>query len=226
VLFGESSGRERWYGVAKRRKVGNILALAILSALAFEPMHPYQMATVLRERGKDRDMAIKWGTLYTVVANLEKHGFITATESARSGGRPERTVYAITDAGRAEMTDWLRELLRNPEREPLPFTSALSVMAVLGPDEVIPLLRQRTDTLAARIAEQRAALAGLPLPRLFVIEAEYELAVSAAELAWTRALIGDLTGGTMPDVDWWRTLHETGRVPPELVELLERKPPD
>lgn len=212
--------------MAKRRKVGNMLALAILSALAFEPMHPYQMATVLRERGKDRDMTIKWGTLYTVVANLEKHGFITATESARSGGRPERTVYAITDAGRAEMTDWVRELLANPDREPLPFTSALSVMPVLGPDEVIALLRQRAETLAARIAEQRATLAALPLPRLFLIEAEYELAVSDAELAWTRELIGELTGGMLPDVDWWRTFHQTGQVPPELTELLERKPPE
>jgi DNA-binding PadR family transcriptional regulator len=208
--------------MARRRKVGNMLALAILSAVAFEPMHPYQMATVLRERGKDQDMTIKWGTLYTVVANLEKHGFITATESARSGGRPERTVYAITEAGRAEMNDWVRDLLANPDREPMPLTSALSVMAVLGPDEVLALLQQRADALAERIAVHRDLLTGLNLPRLFLIESEYELAMREAELAWTRGMVAEMTDGTMPGIDGWRSFHETGEVPPDMVVLLER----
>jgi DNA-binding PadR family transcriptional regulator len=211
--------------MARRRKVGNMLALAILSALAFEPMHPYQMATVLRERGKDQDMTIKWGTLYTVVANLEKHGFITATESGRTGGRPERTVYAITDAGRAEMNDWVRDLLGNPDRAPLPLTSALSVMAVLGPDEVLALLQQRAERLAERIAEHRAMLAGLKLPRLFLIESEYELAMREGELLWTRALVGEMTDGTMAGIDGWRSFHETGEVPPDMAVFVENNEP-
>ena len=101
----------------KRRKVNNMLGLAVLSTVSFQPMHPYEMAAVMRERGKDQDMDIKWGSLYTVVQNLEKHGFLAATESVRQGGRPERTVYRITDAGRAELQDWARELLGEPERE-------------------------------------------------------------------------------------------------------------
>ena len=99
-----------------KRKIANTLALAVLGLLQERPMHPYEMASVLRERGKDQDMPIKWGSLYTVVANLEKHGLVAATGSVRQGGRPERTVYAITDAGRAELTDWVRELLADPER--------------------------------------------------------------------------------------------------------------
>jgi DNA-binding PadR family transcriptional regulator len=101
--------------VAKRRKVGNMLALALLALLVpGQPMHPYEMASVLRRTGKERDMKIKWGSLYTVVQNLEKHGFIAATGSNREGRRPERTVYAITDAGRAEIRDWLHELVADP----------------------------------------------------------------------------------------------------------------
>jgi DNA-binding PadR family transcriptional regulator len=75
------------------------------------------MANVLRSRGKDQDMPIKWGSLYTVVGNLEKHGLIEAAGRERSGARPERTVYQITDAGREELTDWVGELLGTPERE-------------------------------------------------------------------------------------------------------------
>ena len=54
--------------MSKRRKVGNLLGLAVLSAVALKPMHPYEIASVLRERGKDQDIKIKWGSLYTVVA--------------------------------------------------------------------------------------------------------------------------------------------------------------
>src|SRR5262249_57047344 len=53
--------------VAKRRKVGNLLALPLLSAFLERPMHPYEVATLLRERGKDQDVKFNWGSLYTVV---------------------------------------------------------------------------------------------------------------------------------------------------------------
>ena len=102
----------------KKRKVGNMLGLAVLSAVLDQPRHPYEMAAVLKERGKDADMPIKWGSLYTVVANLEKHGFLEAVESVKEGGRPERTVYRITAAGRAEAEDWVRELVGAVERNP------------------------------------------------------------------------------------------------------------
>ena len=92
-------------GMARRRRVNNLLALAILTLLGERPMHPYEIATLLRERGKAGSIKINWGSLYTVVQNLEKHGFVEAAGTARSGRRPERTVYAITKAGRAELDD-------------------------------------------------------------------------------------------------------------------------
>src|SRR5215470_10266992 len=131
--------------MAGRRRVGNLLALAVLSALVERPMHPYEMASVLRARGKDQDMPIKWGSLYTVVGNLAKHGLIEVAGNERSGARPERTVYRITDAGRAELADWVRELLGTPEREQPRFEAGLSVLGVLPPAEAIALLRARRD---------------------------------------------------------------------------------
>lgn len=210
--------------MAKRRKVGNLLALAVLSAVVQRPMHPYEMASVLRERGKDRDMKIKWGSLYTVVANLEKHGLLKATENVRQGGRPERTVYAITEAGRAELDDWVRELIATPEPEQSKFQAALSVLAVLTPDEATNLLRQRLDRLTDQIRGDRESLAqvGREIPRLFLIEDEYGLAILDAEAAWVRALLAELTSGTFPGLAMWRGFHETGEIPDELKEIFER----
>src|ERR1700744_3439502 len=104
--------------VAKRRKVGNLLALSLLSLLAQQASYPYEMAQTLRARGKDQNFKVNWGSLYTVVANLEKNGFILESGTAREGRQPERTTYQITEGGRAELRDWLGAVLSGPPAEP------------------------------------------------------------------------------------------------------------
>ncbi|MGK4593298.1 PadR family transcriptional regulator [Amycolatopsis sp. w19] len=192
----------------KRRKVGNLLALAILSTLNERPMHPYEMASVLKSRGKDRDMGIKWGSFYTVVGNLRKHGLIEAAESGRDGARPERTVYRITDTGRDEMLDWLRELLGELAPEEPKFVAGLSVMGWLGPDEVVALFRTRLAALEEDIASTRAELARLleEIPRLVLLETEYHLAIRVAEAEWVRSILGELTSGSMPGLAQWQAM--------------------
>ena len=69
-----------------RRKISNLLALSLLNLLVERPMYPYEMAATLRQRGKDEAIKINWGSLYTVVQNLEKYGFIEAVDVAREGG--------------------------------------------------------------------------------------------------------------------------------------------
>ncbi|MBV9449668.1 MAG: PadR family transcriptional regulator [Streptosporangiaceae bacterium] len=217
--------------MAKRRKVGNLLALSLLSVLMQRPMYPYEMASVLREYGKDQAIKINWGSLYTVVQNLEKHGFIEAVQVAREGRQPERTTYRITDAGRAELHDWLRELLGEPEREYTRFEAGLSDCANLPPDEVIALLRQRLRSLDADNDRLAAGLAetGRHVPRLFLIETEYHLAMRRAEADWVRALLAEFEGGTFPGLDLWAALHKIGAFDgsgkiPELPEGLEVPP--
>lgn len=192
--------------MAKRRKVGNLLGLAVLSTVVERPMHPYEIASVLRERGKEDDMDIKWGSLYTVVRNLEKYGFIEVAETERAGARPERTVYRITDAGLAELVDWARELVAEPQPEHPRFKAGLSVMAVLGPDEAAGLLRQRLAALEEGSAALRGTLEthGPHVPRLFLIETEYDLALREAEIGWVRSLLSELEAGTFPGLEEWR----------------------
>jgi DNA-binding PadR family transcriptional regulator len=201
-----------------------MLALAVLATVVQRPMHPYEMASVLRSRGKDQDMKIKWGSLYTVVDNLVKHGLIEATGSVREGARPERTVYRITDAGRAELEDWVRELLSTPEPEHTRFAAALSVLGTLPPDEAIRLLKVRLELLEAEQVRRREALARdlRDVPRLFLIEDEFDLALRDAEISWVRDLIEQLTTETMPEVAAWRAWHANGEIPPEFIELAER----
>ena len=61
----------------------------------------------------------------------------------RDGRRPERTVYRITDDGRAEFDDWMAELLGRAAKEFPQFEAGLSLMGVLPPDRVVELLHER-----------------------------------------------------------------------------------
>src|SRR5579859_6664770 len=143
--------------MAAKRKVDNLMALAVLATVSQRPMHRYEIATLIRAHGKDQDMGVKWGSLYTVVQNLAKHGFLEVVGTSRQGARPERTVYRITDAGRAELADWTRELIGTPEHTR--FAAGLSVQMILPPAEVIELLRTRLAALEEGIGARKAALA-------------------------------------------------------------------
>jgi DNA-binding PadR family transcriptional regulator len=210
--------------VAPKRKVANLLALAVLATVIQRPMHRYEMASVMRARGKDRDMDIKWGSLYTVVQNLEKNGFVEPIEVTRQGARPERTVYQITEAGRRELVEWTSELIAEPEAEHTRFVAGLSVMIVLAPDDAIASLRTRLARLSEQIDAQRAVAAevGAEVPRIFLIEDEYRIAMAVAEADWTRSLVDDLSSGAFPMLDVWRKWHESGAIPTELSELAQR----
>src|SRR5947208_7938702 len=110
------------------RSADNPLGLAVMGLLMERPMHPYEMASVLRERGKDASVRINRGSLYDVVAALEREGWITPRERVQEGNRPARTVYALTETGRAVFVERLDEQIRNPRREFPVFLTAVAYL--------------------------------------------------------------------------------------------------
>src|ERR1044071_4392266 len=89
------------------RRPSNALALAVLGLLFEQPMHPYQMSATLKFRHKEDSIKINYGSLYAVVDSLLRKGLIEERERIRTGRRPERTVYGLTDAGAAALLQWL-----------------------------------------------------------------------------------------------------------------------
>jgi DNA-binding PadR family transcriptional regulator len=181
--------------VAKRRKVANPLALAVLAELLMGPLHPYEIGRRLKEHGKDRNIKYNRGSLYMVVEQLKKAGFIAEQETVRDTQRPERTVYALTDEGRDELYDWMRELVAQPRHEYPEFGVALSLLSVLSPTEAVELLTQRLAALADEIDEIRAAVqtavdAGVAW--VFLVEEDYRLALVDAESRFVTGLIESL----------------------------------
>jgi DNA-binding PadR family transcriptional regulator len=181
--------------VAKRRKVANPLALAVLAELLLGPLHPYEIGRRLKEHGKDRNIKYNRSSLYMVVEQLKKAGFIAEQETVRDTQRPERTVYALSDEGRDELYDWLRELVAQPWHEYPQFGVALSLLSVLSPIEAVELLGERLVALGEEIDEIRATVrttADAGVPWVFLVEEEYRLAVLDAESRFVTGLIESL----------------------------------
>ena len=194
-----------------RRRVSNPLALAVLACLSERPMHPYEISTTLRTRGKERSIKLNYGSLYAVVESLQKHGLVAARETTREGRRPERTVYEITRAGVEEFEDWLAELLSTPVRDFTSLEAGLSLMPGLPPDEVARLLDDRCVKLRSELRALDAELAeaaAMRLPELFVVESTYRRHMLQAELAFVTDLAETIRSSAFPGTKTWRRLHE------------------
>ncbi|GLF99531.1 PadR family transcriptional regulator [Streptomyces yaizuensis] len=187
-----------------RRALDNPIVTAVLGLLLEQSSHPHQMLSELRERSANHAAVIHRGTLYNTVAALAEAGWVASQGRQRSGNRPERTVYALTQAGRDELVRRLDAQIRDPRREFSHFLGAVTYLGALGPagaeealTERARRLRRRTAADGERLAE--ALVAGVP--RLHVIEADYALSLARAETAWIDSVIEDIRSGalTWPD---------------------------
>jgi DNA-binding PadR family transcriptional regulator len=179
-----------------RRKVSNPLALAVLAHLVMGPMHPYELGKKLKDTGKDRNIKFNRGSLYMVVEQLRKAGFVAEQETVKDTQRPERTIYALTDEGRDELHDWMRELVRDPVHEYPQFGVALSLIAVLDPVEAVELLKARAGALTKDLDETRAMVGratGDGVQWIFLVEEEYRMSLLEAELRLVEKLTGELS---------------------------------
>ena len=173
----------------------SVLAVAVLSMLTEEPMHPYRMQQLIKERNKgDIVNVTQRNSVYQTIDRLLRAELVEVESTAREANRPERTTYQITDAGRTTLREWLDAMLRTPAREYPEFPAALSFLPSLSPAEAV-------DALTARISHLEQQLRALGdeieqgstfLARLFLIETEYQQQVLATELDYVKALVDDL----------------------------------
>lgn len=181
---------------------GSPLALTVLALLHFQPLHPYGIQRLIKQWGKDQVVNVgQRASLYRTIERLLAAGLIAVRETGRDQQYPERTVYELTDEGRATMRVWLDEMLSAPKQEFPQFPAALSFVLMLAPDEAREVLERRAAVLAENLAAHDKGLAEQAevygLPRVTMLEGEYLRAMTAAELDWVRAVADDLRGGRL-----------------------------
>lgn len=126
---------------------------AILGLLELAPQSGYDLG-----RAFAGSVAHFWhadqSQIYRTLDRLEAEGAIT-TETIPQQGRPDRRVHSITDAGRAELIDWLQAPLETLQPKE-PFLARLFFAAPLGIDGVRALLDEREAAVDEALEQLRA----------------------------------------------------------------------
>jgi hypothetical protein len=123
----------------------------------------------------------------------------------------------------------MHDLVATPAQEFLQFDAALSLLPVLPPDEAVFLLRERATRLSENIAQVQtlvgelsnktlgelaepnqelpAPLLGQKFPALFIVEADYKIALMKAELDFVNDLVRRVDEEGWGPIDMWRGLQ-------------------
>src|SRR3954452_21727325 len=134
-----------------------ILARLILGLLSLAPMTGYEL-----KKHFDATISHFWNAdkaqIYRTLASLVQDGF-AAVETVEQAGYPARKVHRITDAGRAELADWLRSPPQ-PDTEPNAFLGRVFFASQLKDADAKRLLAARRDAAAQYLTELQEQLAG------------------------------------------------------------------
>ncbi len=193
------------------------LALSILALLDARAMHPYEMASTMRERHYDEFVRLNFGSLYHTVDALERDGWIAPVERVNEGRRPERTIFLLTDSGRKLLRQVIGEIVGQPRREYPHFAAGLMHLHHLGAAAATEQLTQRADGLAAKVQKLTGIMSQLReegVSRLALIELEHKIAMLDAERTWVRKIEREISEGKLewkvgrdPDYEKLRRRH-------------------
>ena len=182
------------------------LAVLVLGLAAERPMHPYEMVQTLLERNEDRFAKTRPGSLYHTVDRLHAQDLLQVNSVQRSGNRPERTVYAITETGISALRRALTAMLRTPAVEYPSFYLALAEAHSLGRHEVVGLLTERLGAMRGELESVNRSVAEASdggIPEMFLLDAGCRQAVMRAEIAWTESLRDRLENGDLLWIEEW-----------------------
>ena len=177
------------------------LAISALALLNERAMHPYEMYQLLLERHEDRIVRVTPGSLYRTVERLTEDGLAEATGTTRSGNRPERTTYAITEAGRTALVERIREILRAPVNEFPSFALALSEAHNAPARAVCADLRAHVEAVTRENHEIDClvdTLTAQDVAEAYWVTADYIRHMNDAHQAWIRAFVDRLEKGALP----------------------------
>jgi DNA-binding PadR family transcriptional regulator len=174
--------------------------LTVLCLLHVGPLHPYGMQRLIKTWGKDEVVNVgQRANLYKTIRRLHEAGLIAVRQTERAQQYPERTVYELTDEGRRTGLRWLAGMLASPRTEYPAFPAALSFAMLLGPQAVADELSRRLAAVLGRLGHLDSQIEKHPadMPRITLIEHEYQRAVADAEARWLSSVIDDLKSGRL-----------------------------
>ncbi|MFI5912621.1 PadR family transcriptional regulator [Dactylosporangium sp. NPDC051541] len=160
----------------------------LLGLLGAGPRHGYELKQAY-DRTLPRAKPLGFGQVYATLGRLARDGFVTEAGQDREGG-PDRTAFAITDAGRAELERWVAAV-----EPPAPHVGAVLLtkvmVALMWPDprRAVDYLAAQRRAHADRLRELTAVKRDPGAALGDVIAADYAIAHLDADLDWLRTTL-------------------------------------
>ncbi|SEU23978.1 PadR family transcriptional regulator [Paenibacillus sp. NFR01] len=190
------------------------MKLVILGLLLERNMHPYEIKLVMKERAMDQLIKLQMGSLYYAVDKLAEEGHIEALETISSSDRPDKTIYRITERGKALFEQLILQQLKKIDQIFHPLYVALAYSLYIDQSKLEKLLEERIRhsehqvNFAYQVYEEHISV--VPRSVLHLMYGRYEHHLT--ELNWLRRLHADVAA---------RRLNEKG----QLLELDTNREP-
>jgi len=164
--------------------------LTVLTLIAEQPRHGYQIEQVIEERGMREWTEIGFSSIYYLTKKLQKEGLIESRTEQTAGRGPARKVYHITQAGAGALQEAMIEALSVPQPRHTSFSLALGNLPAVPPAEAVTALQAHRDVLADRLAHvQNRWEAQKPMPYFVDALFDYSVTMIRAEMMWVEKFI-------------------------------------
>ena len=172
--------------------------LAILSLIAEQPRHGYEIERVIEARGMRDWTEIGFSSIYYLLNKLERSGLIESQLQQPEGKGPARKVYHITSQGWQVQIEGTLGALSTPQVGATPFLLGLSNFPIVPREQVLSALHTYVDQVEARLQHMLArAEAQQPLPPFVQAMFDYSQAMAEAEINWIRKFIQEVEAGNV-----------------------------
>jgi DNA-binding PadR family transcriptional regulator len=170
------------------------LILAVLSLIAEQPRHGYEIEQVIDERGMRNWTEVGFSSIYYVLGRLEKEGWIESRLESASGRGPARKVFRITPFGQQALRLATMEALSTPTPYYSAFWIGLTNLPLISRDEAIEALELFQRDLEARGEQIRASWESGQTRLPYHVDALFDLSMTLldTELNWVSAFIRQL----------------------------------
>ncbi len=170
--------------------------LAILSLIAEQARHGYEIEQIIEERGMRNWTEVGFSSIYYLLNKLEKAGLIESRLEQAEGRGPARKVYQITDQGREAQINTTLATLSEPVNSFPPFLLGISNLPGLPRAQVLESLEMYYDALKERKLELVTKVERQsPMPGFIGAMFDYSLTLIEAEMAWVKKFINQVEAG-------------------------------
>ena len=166
--------------------------LAVLSLLAEQPRHGYEIEAVIEARGMRQWTEIGFSSIYYLLKKLDKAGLIEG-RMVETGQGPARKVYRLTSEGEAALRAGVIDALSVPRQCYPPIQLGLANLPGLSTAEAVDALGAYRARLAQHLAQARGNRARQqPLPYFVEAMFDYSVIMIRAELEWVEGFVARL----------------------------------